>query len=443
MRPLVSLILPLATSALDSIAAVQAQSLEDWELLVVAPPETDLRPVARLADPRLHLLLSEGPGSASAWNAGLPMARGRFIIFLEPGDRLTPEGLSLLTSAAERSPQGATFGEYRFTAPIGELPADPLAGTGDGAGLADLLRASPLIPPAQILRRDLLGEHRFREDLAAGADLDLFLRLAADGLRWRRVFGRVATRPLAPLADDRAAFREIWTHLQLFDRAAEARPDVPAPIREDLYRAYFLLAAFERAARNPRQLASLVSFGSTYTRWWQRHGFRGPAPRHLLPATCDFSAPEHADFIAERLLETCEPGAPIVLLGLGRNARRIAARLHELGLPVVGRDDGLSSPPAWAAQDRIPVTLLPASAPYDTRASYLMTILNDEAYLARLPRGLRMSRWRDMPGLLDREWREAIRARVATDGPWTPPAPVRGAFAARAHRPALAHAEAA
>ncbi|MCC6676104.1 MAG: glycosyltransferase [Phycisphaerales bacterium] len=441
MRPLVSLILPLAPAALDAIASVQAQSLEDWELMVVAPPETDLRPVARLADPRIHLLISDRPGPASAWNSALPMARGRFIVFMEPRDRLTPEGLSLLVHAAERSPQGAAFGEYRFTAPIGELPADPLAGTGEEIGLADLLRASPLIPPAQILRRDLLNEHRFREDLESAADIDLFLQLAVDGLRWRRVFGRIATRALAPLADDRAALHEIWTHLRLFDAVADRRPDVPSPIREDLYRAYLLLAAFDRAAKNPRQLASLVAFGSTYPRWWQRHGFRGPAPRHLLPAACDFTSPEHADFIAEQLLESCQPGAPIILLGLGRNARRIAARLHQLGLPVIGRDDGLTAPPAWSAQDRIPVTLLPATSPYDPRASYLMTILNDDAYLARLPGGLRISRWRDMPALLDREWREAIRGRSTTDGPWIPPAPSRGAFASQ--RRTLARAEAA
>lgn len=440
MRPLVSLVLPLAESSLKSVTSVQQQSLEDWELLTVAPPDTDMRPVARLADHRIHLLISDRPGSARAWNSALPMARGRFVVFMEPGDRLTPEGLSLLVNAAERAPQGAAFGEYRFTAPIGELPADPLAGTGEEVGLADLLRASPLIPPAQIFRRDLLNDVSFREDLAVGADLDLCLRLAEGGLRWRRVFGRVALRAFAPLADDRTALSQLWTNLRLFEEVAERRPDLPAAIIEHLYRAYVQLAAFAHSPKDPRHMALLISFGSIYTRWWQRHGFRGPAPLHLLPAA-DFSSHEHADLIADRLLETCEPGAPIVLLGLGRNGRRLAARLHRLGLPVVGRDDGLTGPPAWAANDRIPLTLLPSTAPYDPRATHLMTVLHDDAYAARLPAGIRLSRWRDIPSLLEREWRQAIREQEHADQPWMPLAPSRGAFAAA--RRALATAEAA
>lgn len=428
MRPHVSLILPLAPGTLDSIQAIQEQSLEDWELLVVAPPETDLRDVARLADPRIHLLISQRHGHPEAWNTGLPLARGRYIVFLEPRDRLTPEGLSLLVNAAERSPQGAAFGEYRFTSPLGELPADPLAATGEEVGLADLLRDSPLIPPAQILRRELLADLRLRDEAGPTADLDLFLRLAESGVRWRRVFGRVATRPLSPLPGDQATLRQIWSQLRLFDNVAERRPDLPAPIRADLRRAYLLLAAFARASAEPRQLAPLVTFVSSFPRWWQRHGFRGPAPRHLLPTGEDFAAPELADLTAERLLEACEPGAPIILLGLGRNARRIAARLHALGLPVVGRDENLTGPPSWAAHDRIPVTLLPASTPFDPRATYLLTILNDDQYRARLPGGLRIQRWNDMPALLDREWRAAIA--TAAGEPWSPPAPSRGAFAA-------------
>lgn len=432
MRPLVSLILPLGSGSPHTIASVQAQTFEDWELMLVAPPETDLRGIARLADPRLHLLICDRPGAAAAWNTAAELARGRYVILLEPGDTLTPAAVQSLLTAAQRSEHGAAFGEYRFTAPIGEMPADPLAGAGRELGLADLLRASYLIPPAQLIRRDLLAAHRFREDLPAAADLDVFLRLALAGVRWRRAAGRLASRPLAPLADDPRCLLHLWTCLDLVDRVAKARPDLDAPLREQLYRGYLQLAAFNRCPKDPRQMALLISFGSIYTRWWQRHGFRGPAPLHLLPAA-DFSSHEHGELLAERLLESCDPAAPIVLLGLGRNGRRLAARLHALGRPVVGRDDGLTGPPAWARHDGIPVTVLPPSAPYDPKATHLMTLLNDDQYLARLPGGLRVLRWRDMPDLLDREWREAIRAHDPARGPWMPPAPRRGAYAHPAH----------
>lgn len=448
MSPLVSLALPLAgrpEEAAALIASIQAQTLESWELLLVAGPVPAGLPAVE-HDPRIKLLTASTPGmgTAAGWNRALAAASSRFIVFLEAHDLLEPTALARLTTAAESSPSGAAFGGYSFRAALGDLPADPLRDVGSEIGLTDLLRAKLLIPPAQILRRDGLAGLTFREDLTVGADYDLFLRLASRGTRWRRVAGtstrapRVAVRRLSPLADHRTTLDQLWAHIRIVESALSAniphRAEAAAPIKEDLVRAYLTLTAFERIIRPSREhlLGSLVTFGSTFAEWWQRHAFYGPAPTHLLqpePAL-DLASPEHADLIAERLIETCDPTKPVVLLGLGRNARRVARILQSIGAPIIGRDDGITEPPAWARTDGLDVRLIPAAEQYDSTAHHLMTVLDDTAYLARLPRGLRVSRWRDMPALLDREWREAVAGNIASStGPWTPPQPRRGLFA--------------
>lgn len=441
MSPLVSLALPLAGSPDEAsalLASIRAQTLENWELLIVTASSSALAG----RDPRIKLVPSQSPGAAAGWNRALTAATGRFIVFLEAHDLLEPTALAQLTATAETSLSGAAFGGYSFRAALGDLPADPLRDVGPEIGLTDLLRAKLLIPPAQILRRDTLAGLNFREDLTVGADYDLFLRLAARGTRWRRVAGpstrapRIAVRRLASLADHRTTLDQIWAHIRITESALPQRSpqDASPPIKEDLVRAYLTLTAFERIIRPDREhlLGSLVTFGSTFAEWWQRHAFYGPAPTHLLqpePAL-DLAAPEHADLIAERLIETCDPTKPVVLLGLGRNARRVARILQSIGAPIMGRDDGLAEPPAWARQDVIDLRLIPASEPYDTSAHHLMTVLDDTAYLGRLPSGLRVSRWRDMPALLDREWRDAVAGNIASaTGPWTPPQPRRGLFA--------------
>lgn len=99
---------------------------------------------------------------------------------------------------------------------------------------------------------------------------------------------------------------------------------------------------------------------------------------------------------------------PLVVLGLGRNGQRLARELHQRGLPVVVRDDALDARAAAARLPDIPLTFIAADADYDTHPLYLMSVLDDEAYLDRLPRELDIVRWSD----LNRDRVETIHARL-------------------------------
>ena len=83
----------------ETVASVQAQTLADWEMLLVDDGSTDgsRALAARLAaeEPRIRLLgWATTAGAAAARNAGIRAARGRFIAFLDADDRWQPEKLA-------------------------------------------------------------------------------------------------------------------------------------------------------------------------------------------------------------------------------------------------------------------------------------------------------------------------------------------------------------
>jgi glycosyltransferase involved in cell wall biosynthesis len=82
-----------------AIRSVQAQTLPDWELIIVDDGSTDgtpaaIEPLIRL-DPRLKLLANKGaPGPAGARNTGIRAARGAILGFLDSDDYWEPSKLA-------------------------------------------------------------------------------------------------------------------------------------------------------------------------------------------------------------------------------------------------------------------------------------------------------------------------------------------------------------
>jgi hypothetical protein len=151
--------------------------------------------------------------------------------------------------------------------------------------------------------------------------------------------------------------------------------------------------------------ATLEQVGAGPALWWRRWGFCGAPPRSIGDVARDRLAAiiGSVERVPARLIESCEAGREIVLLGMGKNARKIARLLARRRIPVMGRDDGLTSPPVWAAEEGIDVRLLSAKERYSPEAQHIMTVLDDEAYLRRLPAGLRIVRWGQMLKAIEEE----------------------------------------
>lgn len=94
-------------------ASVLAQTVADWELIIVADDETDYRAVlgqGGISDPRIRYLTTGGSGSGSppARNIGLDAARNRYIAILDADDLMHPEKLQRVEAALRRHPLVST-----------------------------------------------------------------------------------------------------------------------------------------------------------------------------------------------------------------------------------------------------------------------------------------------------------------------------------------------
>jgi glycosyltransferase involved in cell wall biosynthesis len=101
--PIVSIITPFHNAARwlpEALATVRAQTLSDWEQILVDDGSSDnsvaIVEVAAIEDMRFRLLrMPRNGGPSAARNLALDAARGRFLAFLDADDLWLPEKLAL------------------------------------------------------------------------------------------------------------------------------------------------------------------------------------------------------------------------------------------------------------------------------------------------------------------------------------------------------------
>ncbi|MGH2956787.1 MAG: glycosyltransferase [Solirubrobacterales bacterium] len=162
----------------QAVRSVLAQTYRDFELIVVDDGSSDgTREALDGLDPRIRYRWQPNRGAGAARNAGLRLARGSIVAFLDSDNLWTPEHLETLTRALEGHPEadiaytglGRAGGETRVKAPI-----------------ADLLHGNivPFTSGVALRREVALGADGFDERLAVGEDADLWMRLALRGSRF-------------------------------------------------------------------------------------------------------------------------------------------------------------------------------------------------------------------------------------------------------------------
>lgn len=114
MGALISIIMPCfnrADTIADSIDSVMAQTFIDWELLIVDDGSSDNSQdvILRYDDPRIILHTQKNTGVCGARNAGLGLATGAMVAFLDADDTWAPECLAKLHEALSNSSAGLAY----------------------------------------------------------------------------------------------------------------------------------------------------------------------------------------------------------------------------------------------------------------------------------------------------------------------------------------------
>jgi glycosyltransferase involved in cell wall biosynthesis len=115
----VSIVMPVFNAArffAASVGSVIEQSMEDWELILVDDESSDESPhlCREYADtfPNIHFISQKNAGPAAARNAGVRLAQGDFLFFLDADDRIPPDALELLLSEAEIQQADMVLGNF-------------------------------------------------------------------------------------------------------------------------------------------------------------------------------------------------------------------------------------------------------------------------------------------------------------------------------------------
>ena len=208
--PLVSVIVPAFNAAAylgAALDSLRAQTVRDLEIIVIDDGSSDeTAAIARghaAADPRVRVISHEKPSGrpASARNAGLRVARGKYIALLDADDTCIPTRVETQLRAMELTGSGFAFADVqRFYAGTGTLaPGGTLALAGfveraapylehvtDDLYLcsqsfgAFLLTYVAIVTSTVMFSRELLAREQmwFDESLICFEDLDLWMRWA-------------------------------------------------------------------------------------------------------------------------------------------------------------------------------------------------------------------------------------------------------------------------
>lgn len=185
--PLVSVIMPAYNAAeyiAEAIASVQAQTVQDWELIVVDDCSTDdtvdvIRKYAA-EDERIKPIFSpENRGVAAARNTGLDHVSGRYVALLDSDDLWRPRKLEMQLSVATEREADIIYCSYSMIDGSGRkcLPDFIVEET---ASFNSLLTRSVISCSTALFTRDTADVYRFSNEYYH-EDYVMWLQMLRDG----------------------------------------------------------------------------------------------------------------------------------------------------------------------------------------------------------------------------------------------------------------------
>ena len=191
-QPAISVIMPAykaASTLRQSVDSVRAQTLTDWELIIIddgSPDQTaEIAAQMEAQDARIKLVRQPNSGPSVARTRGVALARANILAFLDADDLWAPERLAGMQAFLSSHPKtGVAFSRTRFfdaeTGEPGTLTHHvPMLNAADLLAENRVCSTSNFVCRAEVFRQ--CGG--FTDGLHYAEDQDWLVRVALDG-RW-------------------------------------------------------------------------------------------------------------------------------------------------------------------------------------------------------------------------------------------------------------------
>jgi hypothetical protein len=241
----------------EALASLQAQTMPDWECLVVddgAPDDVAGAVAPYLDDARIRFLATDNRGVGAARNRAIAACGARYLTLLDGDDLLRPEYLARVVAALEADAEAriATCNARIFGAvPRERLCVDAKQGRGDGVtgSLADVLDRSFNVYIGSTFRRaDWQAIGGFDETMTHCEDFDFWVRLLLLGGHVRYIDAVLGEYRVRPGSASASAQKMIEGNLKVYAKALAALPDGPeAGIAHRMIAENHAQLAFEQA----------------------------------------------------------------------------------------------------------------------------------------------------------------------------------------------------
>lgn len=172
----------------NCIESLMSQTIKDLEIILVddGSPDRSGQIADKYAkvDPRIRVIHQPNQGVSAARNAGLAVAHGSYIGFVDPDDWVAPEMYELMIDAMEREGADMAACGYDYydeecnidsSRRYRERPDEVMSLEVLFSQLSDMPPSVRHVVWSKLFRKDLLDGLRFNEDLRSSEDLDFLM----------------------------------------------------------------------------------------------------------------------------------------------------------------------------------------------------------------------------------------------------------------------------
>ncbi|HEV2561692.1 MAG TPA: glycosyltransferase [Rhizomicrobium sp.] len=232
VAPLFSVVIPTYNRAgvlKEVLKSVLAQSCQDFEIVVVDDGSKDnpKKIIDEIADARIRFRAQENRGASAARNAGIDLALGRYVAFLDSDDEFLPHHLETMRCLLENSPNTAAYARIILDRGNGRTLVKPPRALRPGENMATYLLCDRGFVPTitLVVEREMAKRVHYDERVSFGDDKDFAIRLWLAGCEFE-----MAEAPGARCSDIAdpsrlSAGRKIGAVIEWIDRL---RPGIPA-----------------------------------------------------------------------------------------------------------------------------------------------------------------------------------------------------------------------